>query len=76
MPHIDVQHVTYALPDGRVLLDDVSFRVGDGSVAALVGANGCGKSTLMKFVSGEWAPHEGSIVCSGSVAVCHSSLVT
>ncbi|MEY3696377.1 MAG: hypothetical protein RJA41_27, partial [Actinomycetota bacterium] len=69
MPHIDVQHVTYALPDGRVLLDDVSFRVGDGSVAALVGANGCGKSTLMKFVSGEWTPHEGSIVCSGSVAV-------
>lgn len=69
MPHIDVQHVTYALPDGRVLLDDVSFRVGDGYVAALVGANGCGKSTLMKFVSGEWTPHEGSIVCSGSVAV-------
>jgi ATPase subunit of ABC transporter with duplicated ATPase domains len=69
MPHIDVQHVTYSLPDGRVLLDDVSFRVGDGAVAALVGANGSGKSTLMKFVSDEWRPHEGSIVCSGSVAV-------
>jgi ATPase subunit of ABC transporter with duplicated ATPase domains len=69
MTHIDVQHVTYALPDGRVLLDDVSFRVGDGAVAAMVGANGSGKSTLMKFVSGEWQPHEGSIVCSGSVAV-------
>ena len=69
MPHIDVQHLSYSLPDGRVLLDDVSFRVGDGSVAALVGANGCGKSTLMKFVSGEWQPHEGSIVCSGNVVV-------
>ena len=69
MPHIDVQHLTYTLPDGRVLLDDVSFRVGDSAVAALVGANGAGKSTLMKFVSGEWQPHEGSIVCSGPVAV-------
>lgn len=52
-----------------MLLDDVSFRVGDGAVAALVGPNGAGKSTLMKFVSGEWSPHEGSLVCSGSVAV-------
>lgn len=69
MPHIDVQHLSYTLPDGRVLLDDVSFRVGDSAVAALVGANGAGKSTLMKFVSGEWQPHEGSIVCSGPVAV-------
>ncbi len=46
MGHIDVQHVTYGLPDGRVLLDDVSFRVPDGSTAALVGANGAGKTTL------------------------------
>ena len=69
MSHIDVQHVSYALPDGRMLLDDVSFRVGDGAVAALVGPNGAGKSTLMKFVSGEWSPHEGSLVCSGGVAV-------
>ena len=69
MGHIDVQHVTYALPDGRVLLDDVSFRVPDGATAALVGANGAGKTTLMRMVAGDLKPHEGSIVCSGSVAV-------
>jgi len=67
--HIDVQHVTYGLPDGRVLLDDVSFRVPDGSTAALVGANGAGKTTLMRMMAGDIKPHEGSIVCSGSVAV-------
>ena len=44
MGHIDVQHVTWTLPDGRVLLDDVSFRVGEGVTAALIGANGAGKS--------------------------------
>jgi ATPase subunit of ABC transporter with duplicated ATPase domains len=69
MGHIDVQHVTYGLPDGRVLLDDVSFRVPDGSTAALVGANGAGKTTLMRMMAGDIKPHEGSIVCSGTVAV-------
>ena len=69
MGHIDVQHVTYGLPDGRVLLDDVSFRVPDGSTAALVGANGAGKTTLMRMMAGDIRPHEGSIVCSGTVAV-------
>jgi ATPase subunit of ABC transporter with duplicated ATPase domains len=67
--HIDVQHVTYGLPDGRVLLDDVTFRVPDGSTAALVGANGAGKTTLMRMMAGDIRPHEGSIVCSGAVAV-------
>jgi ATPase subunit of ABC transporter with duplicated ATPase domains len=69
MAHIDVQHVTYALPDGRVLLDDVSFRVPDGATAALVGANGAGKTTMMRMIAGDLAPHEGSTVCSGAVAV-------
>ncbi len=69
MGHIDVQHVTYGLPDGRVLLDDVSFRVPDGATAALVGANGAGKTTLMRMMAGDIKPHEGAIVCSGSVAV-------
>ncbi len=69
MGHIDVQHVTYSLPDGRVLLDDVSFRVPDGATAALVGANGAGKTTLLRMMAGDARPDEGSIVCGGSVAV-------
>ncbi len=69
MGHIDAQHVTYSLPDGRVLLDDVSFRVPDGATAALVGANGAGKTTLLRMVAGDLVPDAGSIVVSGSVAV-------
>ena len=46
MGHVEAAHLSHALPDGRVLLDDVSFRVGDGVVAALVGPNGAGKTTL------------------------------
>ena len=47
MGHLDVQHVTYSLPDGRILLLDVSFRVGEGAVTALIGVNGAGKSTTI-----------------------------
>ena len=69
MGHIDAQHVTFSLPDGRVLLDDVSFRVPEGATAALVGANGAGKTTLLRMVAGDLAPDEGSIVSSGTLAV-------
>ena len=69
MGHIEVQHLTYALPDGRPLLDDVSFRVGEGAVAALVGANGAGKSTLLRLISGELPIAEGAVSMSGGLAV-------
>jgi len=69
MAHIDVQHLGYSLPDGRPLLDDICFRVPDGATAALVGANGAGKTTLLRMIAGDITPHEGSIVCSGTIAV-------
>ncbi len=59
----------FELPDGRVLLDDVSLRVGNGAKVALVGANGAGKTTLLRLISGELAPHGGSIVRSGGLGV-------
>ena len=69
MGHIDVSRVTHSLPDGRVLLDEVSFRVGEGAKVALVGANGAGKSTLLKIVSGDLDAQEGAITRSGGLGV-------
>ena len=59
----------YELPDGRVLLDDVSFRVGEGAKVALVGANGAGKTTLLRIVTGELTPHAGAVTRSGGLGV-------
>ncbi|SNY53592.1 ATPase components of ABC transporters with duplicated ATPase domains [Paractinoplanes atraurantiacus] len=59
----------YYLPDGRILLADVSFRVAEGSVVALVGANGAGKTTLLRLISGELPPHDGTITVSGGLGV-------
>ncbi|WP_141012547.1 ABC-F family ATP-binding cassette domain-containing protein [Nocardioides sambongensis] len=69
MGHVDVGGVRYELPDGRVLLDEVSFRVGDGAKVALVGANGAGKTTLLRLITGELAPHAGTVVRSGGLGV-------
>ncbi|RSS82543.1 ABC-F family ATP-binding cassette domain-containing protein [Streptomyces sp. WAC06614] len=69
MGHLEAGHLEYYLPDGRVLLPDVSFRVGEGSVVALVGANGAGKTTLLKLLSGELQPHGGSVTVSGGLGV-------
>ena len=69
MGHIEVANVRYELPDGRILLDDVSFRVGDGAKVALVGANGAGKTTLLRIITGELTPHAGVVTRSGGLGV-------
>jgi len=66
---VDVAGVRYELPDGRVLLDDVSFRVGDGAKVALVGANGAGKTTLLRIITGYLTPHAGAVTRSGGLGV-------
>ena len=69
MGHVEAAHLSYTLPDGRALLDDVSFRVGDGIVAALVGPNGAGKTTLMRLVTGDLATQAGTVTSSGGLGV-------
>lgn len=69
MGHLEVAHVEYHLPDGRTLLGDVSFRVGERSATAIVGPNGAGKTTLLRIITGELAPHAGSVAVSGGLGV-------
>jgi ATPase subunit of ABC transporter with duplicated ATPase domains len=69
MGHLDVSRVSYALPDGTPLLDDVSFRVPAGGVVALVGANGAGKSTLLRVIAGELPMQTGTVTTSGTIGV-------
>ncbi|MET0812061.1 MAG: ATP-binding cassette domain-containing protein, partial [Microbacterium sp.] len=69
MGYIDINSVSFTLPDGRPLLDDVSFRVGEGSTTALIGQNGAGKTTLLRIIRGEFAPHAGAVTIDGGLGV-------
>ncbi|MEV7806885.1 ATP-binding cassette domain-containing protein [Microbispora sp. NPDC088329] len=69
MGHVEVGHLTHVLPDGRMLLNDVSFRVGEGVKAALVGPNGAGKTTLLRMIAGDLQPVEGTVAHSGGLGV-------
>jgi ATPase subunit of ABC transporter with duplicated ATPase domains len=69
MGYVDCQSLSYVLPDGRVLFADASFRVGDGSKTALVGANGTGKTTLLKIIAGDLAPSSGAVARDGGLGV-------
>ena len=69
MGYVDVQGVSYVLPDGRVLFADASFRVGEGSKTALVGANGTGKTTLLRIIAGDATPSSGAVAKDGGLGV-------
>jgi ABC-type multidrug transport system ATPase subunit len=61
---IALQHVSVRLA-GRIILYDVTLEVRDGEVVALVGENGCGKTTLLRTIATELRPAAGTIVVDG-----------
>src|SRR5690348_13935853 len=68
MGFIELVDVGYSFPGGRSLFDRVSFKVADGQRVALVGANGVGKTTLLKLVADPQLDHSGSIRVMGRLA--------
>ncbi|MFD9123318.1 ABC-F family ATP-binding cassette domain-containing protein [Kitasatospora sp. NPDC059571] len=69
MGHIEVANLEFTLPGGRRLFADTSFRVGDGAKAALVGANGTGKTTLLEILAGVRQAKSGSAGIGGTPGV-------
>jgi ATPase subunit of ABC transporter with duplicated ATPase domains len=67
--YLDVNAVSFALPDGRPLLDAVSLQVRDGTKVALIGPNGAGKTTLMRIISGDLPAGEGAVTHTGGLGV-------
>src|SRR5262245_21143180 len=69
MGFIELTDVAYALPGGWTLVAGVSFRVPEGAHAALGGANGIGKSTLLRLIVGDDQPKAGTIQVDGRVGL-------
>ncbi len=58
-PLLHLEHVSKQF-GGVKALDDVRFDIGRGEVVCLAGENGCGKSTLIKIISGVHQPERGA----------------
>ena len=58
---IDAENLTYTLPNGRTLFDNITWRLAPGERVGLVGVNGAGKSTLMRLLDGQVEPSSGRI---------------
>ena len=66
---IEVKNLTHiyneGLPHETTALDDISFRIEDGSFVGIIGHTGSGKSTLLQHLNGLLKPSSGTIVIDG-----------
>ena len=62
---IEMKQVGFAYEKNRPVLQKLSFRIGKGESVGLIGANGAGKSTVMKLLLGLLSPSEGEVLVDG-----------
>ncbi len=59
---LETDHIDFAYEDGNQVLFDISFKVKEGEMLAIVGQNGAGKSTLCKAVCGFEKASAGKVI--------------
>jgi len=57
--------VSYALPDSRFLLRDISLKLEPGTTTALLGRSGSGKTTLLRMINALVLPSSGEVLVDG-----------
>ena len=66
MPFIEIESVSYSYPESsRPALGGVSVTIGEGEYVAVVGANGSGKSSLLRLLNGLRVPSSGEVRVDG-----------
>jgi ATP-binding cassette subfamily F protein uup len=68
---VEVEHLTYTLPNGRVLVDDLSLLIQRGDKIGLIGPNGVGKSTLLRVLLGEIEADSGELIEGTNLQVAY-----
>lgn len=61
---IQVHNMSYVHPNGDVVFKDISFSIPQGAKCAIIGNNGCGKTTLLKLLAGNIQQTDGDIINS------------
>jgi subfamily B ATP-binding cassette protein MsbA len=63
--NIDFDHVSFSYDGSRIVLNDVSFHAAPGTVTALVGSSGSGKSTTIGLITAFHVPTLGRVLVDG-----------
>ncbi len=58
---LELQNLNVVYPNGKIALNNVSFKIPTGTITGLVGINGAGKSTVFKAIMGFVKLHSGSV---------------
>ncbi|WP_020109833.1 ABC-F family ATP-binding cassette domain-containing protein [Nocardia sp. 348MFTsu5.1] len=66
---IELEDAKLTTPDGRVLIDDLTWRLAPGERIGLVGVNGSGKSTMLRTLAGELPPATGRRIEGQTVSI-------
>lgn len=62
---IEFENVWFSYPNGGPVLRDISVSAGCGTVTAIVGSSGSGKSTMMSLIASFYAPTSGRVLVDG-----------
>lgn len=65
-PILELDNVNFSYNKEKQILKNVSFKINKGDMAAIVGRNGAGKSTISKLVCGFYKPTSGRILFDGN----------
>jgi ATP-binding cassette subfamily B protein/subfamily B ATP-binding cassette protein MsbA len=65
-PAIEFQNVGFAYEFDKRVVDDVSFEIPAGTSLAIIGPNGCGKSTLINLLARFFDPQSGGVLINGT----------
>jgi osmoprotectant transport system ATP-binding protein len=68
-PVIQLRNVSYTLPNGQRLLEDLNLEVQRGETLVLLGRSGSGKTTTLKFINRLLTPSAGEVIVNGSNAI-------
>jgi subfamily B ATP-binding cassette protein MsbA len=63
--NIDFKNISFSYDGARTVLNNISFHASPGTVTALVGSSGSGKSTMIGLISAFYVPTQGSILVDG-----------
>jgi ATP-binding cassette ChvD family protein len=67
---VEADHVKKAY-DGRVLIDDLSFKLPRGGIVGVIGPNGAGKTTLFRMIAGQEKPDSGTLRVGETVKLAY-----